>query len=131
MPEEASVLLENIDDASALADYLAANLNMEMVQKQEFLEELNPMKRLEKISVVLAHQLEVLELSHKIQGQVRESIDKSQREYFLQEQLKAIRKELGEQDVRTEELKRAEATTSPRRRCPRPSRRRPCASWTA
>ncbi len=105
VPEEASVLLENLDDPSALADYLAANLNMETAQKQEFLEELNPMKRLEKISVVLAHQLEVLELSHKIQGRVRESIDKSQREYFLQEQLKAIQSELGQQDVRTEEIR--------------------------
>ncbi len=105
VPEEASVLLENIENPSALADYLAANLNMETAQKQEFLEELNPVKRLEKISVVLAHQLEVLELSHKIQGRVRESIDKSQREYFLQEQLKAIQSELGQQDVRTEELR--------------------------
>jgi ATP-dependent Lon protease len=105
VPEEASVLLENIEDPSALADYLAANLNMETAQKQEFLEELDPVRRLEKISVVLAHQLEVLELSHKIQGRVRESIDKSQREYFLQEQLKAIQSELGQQDVRTEEIK--------------------------
>jgi len=105
VPEEASVLLENIQDPSSLADFLAANLSMELSQKQALLEEFHPAKRLEKISVVLAHQLEVLELSHKIQGRVRESIDKSQREYFLQEQLKAIQSELGEQDARTEELK--------------------------
>jgi len=105
VPEEASVLLENIQDPSALADFLAANLSMDLSEKQALLEELNPAKRLERISVVLAHQLEVLELSHKIQGRVRESIDKSQREYFLQEQLKAIQTELGEQDARTEELK--------------------------
>jgi len=105
VPEEASVLLENIQDPSSLADFLAANLSMELSQKQALLEELNPARRLEKISVVLAHQLEVLELSHKIQGRVRESIDKTQREYFLQEQLKAIQTELGEQDARTEELK--------------------------
>jgi ATP-dependent Lon protease len=105
VPEEASVLLENIEDPSALADFLAANLNIEIAKKQELLEELDPAKRLEKISVILANQLEVLELSHKIQGRVRESIDKSQREYFLQEQLKAIQTELGQQDIRTEELK--------------------------
>jgi ATP-dependent Lon protease len=105
VPEEASVLLENIEEPSALADYLAANLSMEIIEKQQLLEELDPVKRLEKVSVVLAHQLEVLELSHKIQGRVRESIDKSQREYFLQEQLKAIQSELGQQDVRTEELR--------------------------
>ncbi len=105
VPEEASVLLENIEDPSALADFLAANLNLEVTKKQELLEELDPGKRLEKISVVLAGQLEVLELSHKIQGRVRESIDKNQREYFLQEQLKAIQSELGQKDLRTEELK--------------------------
>ena len=105
VPEEASVLLENIEDPSSLADFLAANLNMDLAQKQDLLEELDPGKRLEKISVALAHQLEVLELSHKIQGQVRESIDKTQREYFLQEQLKAIQTELGQQDARTEELR--------------------------
>ncbi len=105
VPEEASVLLENIEDPSSLADFLAANLTMETSQKQELLEELDPVKRLEKVSVVLAHQIEVLELSHKIQGRVRDSIDKSQREYFLQEQLKAIQTELGQQDARTEELR--------------------------
>jgi ATP-dependent Lon protease len=105
VPEEASVILENIEDPSALADFLAANLSLEISRKQELLEELDPAKRLENISVILAHQLEVLELSHKIQGRVRESIDKSQREYFLQEQLKAIQSELGQKDIRTEELK--------------------------
>jgi len=105
VPEEASVILENIEDPSALADFLAANLSLEISRKQELLEELDPAKRLENISVILAHQLEVLELSHKIQSRVRESIDKSQREYFLQEQLKAIQSELGQKDIRTEELK--------------------------
>jgi len=105
VPEEASVLLENIEDASALADFLAAHLSLEIAKKQELLEELDPTRRLEKISVILVNQLEVLELSHKIQSRVRESIDKSQREFFLQEQLKAIQSELGEKDLRTEEIK--------------------------
>jgi len=105
VPEEASVLLENIEDPSALADFLAANLSLPIAKKQELLEELDAGKRLEEISLVLASQLEVLELSHKIQGRVKESIDKSQREYFLQEQLKAIQSELGQKDLRTEELK--------------------------
>ena len=105
VPEEASVLLENIENPSALADFLAANLNIEVGIKQELLEELDATKRLERISVLLAHQLEVLELSHKIQGRVQESIDKSQREYFLQEQLKAIQSELGQKDAKTEELR--------------------------
>jgi len=105
VPEEVSVLLENIENPSALADFLAANLSLDIAKKQQLLEELDATKRLEQISVVLAHQLEVLELSHKIQGKVRESIDKNQREYFLQEQLKAIQTELGQKDLRSDELK--------------------------
>lgn len=109
VPEEASMLLENIQDPSALADFLAATLNISIDEKQLLLEETNAHKRLEKISVALANQLEVLELSHKIQGQVRDSIDKSQREYFLQEELKAIQAELGQDDRRTEEIKELHA----------------------
>ncbi len=105
VPEEASVLLENIENSSALADFLAANLSLDTAKKQKLLEELDAAKRLEKISVALANQLEVLELSRKIQGRVKESIDKSQREYFLQEELKAIQSELGKGDLRTEELR--------------------------
>ncbi|TFH59951.1 MAG: hypothetical protein E4G90_10145, partial [Gemmatimonadales bacterium] len=103
--EEAAVLLENIEDPSALADFLAANLGLPLDEKQQLLEELDASKRLERISVALAKQVEVLELSHKIQGRVRESIDKNQREYFLQEQLKAIQSELGQEDRRTQELR--------------------------
>lgn len=105
VPEEASVLLENIENPSSLADFLAANLSLDTATKQQLLEELDATKRLEMISVALANQLEVLELSHKIQGKVRESIEKNQREFFLQEQLKAIQTELGQSDRRTEELK--------------------------
>ncbi|MHC4634855.1 MAG: endopeptidase La [Planctomycetota bacterium] len=105
VPEEAAVLLENITNPSALADFLAANLNLNIAEKQKLLEELDAAKRLEKISVALASHLEVLEMSHKIQGKVRESIEKHQREYFLQEQLKAIQTELGKGDQLTEELK--------------------------
>lgn len=105
VPEEAGLLLENIQDPSALADFLAATLNISIVEKQTLLEETDAYKRLQAISLALANQLEVLELSHKIQGQVRDSIDKSQREYFLQEELKAIQAELGQEDRRTEEFR--------------------------
>ena len=105
VPEEASILLENIESPSALADFLAANLSITVDQKQQILEELDVQKRLEKISMALANQLEVLELSHKIQGQVKQAVEKNQREYFLQEQLKAIQTELGEDDKKTNEIK--------------------------
>jgi ATP-dependent Lon protease len=94
-----------IQDPSALADFLAATLNIPIDEKQALLEEADAYNRLEIISLALANQLEVLELSHKIQGQVRESIDKTQREYFLQEELKAIQAELGQDDRRTEEIR--------------------------
>ena len=103
--EEASILLESIENPSALADFLAANLSLDIAKKQQLLEEPDAAKRLEKISVTLTNQLEVLELSHKIQDRVRESVEKNQREYFLQEQLKAIQSELGREDRQTEELK--------------------------
>jgi len=104
VPEEASVLLENIENPSSLADFLSANLNMPIEKKQQMLEEPDAAKRLQTISEILANQLEVLELSNKIQGQVRDAIDKNQREYYLQEQLKAIQEELGQTDRRTEEI---------------------------
>ncbi len=104
IPEEASLLLENITDPSALGDFLAATLNIPVIEKQALLEEINAVSRLEKVALALANQLEVLELSYKIQGEVRDSIDKSQREYFLQEELKAIQAELGQGDRRSEDL---------------------------
>ncbi len=104
VPEEASVVLNNIAHPGALADFLAANLNIPIDQKQDILETLDVKKRLEKVNSILISQLDVLELSNKIQDQVKESISKTQRQYFLQEQLKAIQKELGQIDQRTGEL---------------------------
>src|SRR5438874_12441031 len=98
-PDEAAQVLNSIQSASALADFLAANLQAETADKQLLLEELDVEKRLRMIAARIATQLDVLELQSKIQSQVKENIDKSQRRYYLQEQLKAIRKELGEGDA--------------------------------
>ena len=73
-------------------------LNVSVAEKQPILEEANVRNRLEKLSVVLTQHLEVLELSHRIQNDVRGQIDKTQREYFLREQMKAIQRELGLDD---------------------------------
>src|SRR5437868_2482437 len=100
-PDEAAQVLNSITNPSALADFLAANLQADPVEKQRMLEELDVEKRLRMIAAKLATQLDVLELQSKIQSQVKEDIDKSQRRYYLQEQLKAIRKELGEGDAGT------------------------------
>ena len=97
-PDEAAQVLNSITGPSALADFLAANLQADTLEKQQVLEELDVEKRLRMIAARLATQLDVLELQSKIQSQVKENIDKSQRRYYLQEQLKAIRKELGESE---------------------------------
>jgi ATP-dependent Lon protease len=97
-PDEAAQVLNSITNPSALADFLAANLQADALEKQKMLEELNVEKRLRMVAAHLANQLDRLELQNRIQSQVRENIDKSQRRYYLQEQMKAIRKELGEGD---------------------------------
>src|SRR5207244_134132 len=98
-PDEAQQVLSGITVPSALADFLAANLQADVAEKHRMLEELDVENRLRLIASRLANQLDVLELQSKIQSQVKENIDKSQRRYYLQEQLKAIRKELGEGDA--------------------------------
>ncbi len=105
VPEEALQILRSIEGPGALADFLAANLSLGVVQKQELLETFDVGQRLRKINATLQSQLEVLELARKIQTDVRKEIDKTQRQYYLQEQLKAIQKELGEEDTREAELR--------------------------
>ncbi len=97
-PDEAQQVLDNIQTAGALADFLAANLPGDPDERQEVLETLNVGKRLRLVADRLARQLDVLELQDKIQSQVKSNIDKTQRRFFLQEQMKAIRKELGDID---------------------------------
>jgi ATP-dependent Lon protease len=97
--EEARIVLESIERPDALADFLAANLSLGIVQKQELLETFDVAERLRKINATLNSQLEVLRLSQKIQSDVRSEIERTQREFYLQEQLKAIQKELGELDA--------------------------------
>ncbi len=104
VPDEAVVVLNNIKPPGAIADFLASNLEMELAHRQTLLEETDVAKRLRIISEDLQQQVEILELSHKIHSQVRANIDKTQRQYFLQEQLKAIRKELGQVDEKQEEM---------------------------
>lgn len=106
VPEEALTILNNISKPGALADFLAANLSLTLIQKQELLETFDISVRLEKINTALAGQLQILELSNKIHNQVKSQIDKSQREYYLQEQLQAIQKELGYVDGREAEVQR-------------------------
>ncbi len=98
------VLIENIEEPGRLADLVASNLGLKAEQAQELLELTDPILRLKKISEILNREVELLLVQQKIQSDVKGEIDKTQREYFLREQLKAIQKELGEIDEKTEEI---------------------------
>ncbi len=99
LPDDLQTIVINIEDTGRLADYIATNLpNLSIVSKQFVLEQVSVRKRLEYLNTELAKELEVLELRSKIQNQVQEEVGKSQREYFLREQLRAIQRELGEAD---------------------------------
>jgi ATP-dependent Lon protease len=95
VPDEAVNVINGIDAPGTLADFLASNLSGDFQEKQSLLEEIDVTKRLERVREKLASRIEILELQEKIQDQVRSSIDKSQRNFYLQEQMKAIQKELG------------------------------------
>jgi ATP-dependent Lon protease len=98
LPEELKVALFNIDDPAKLSDLIAANLPMPMGDRQGLLDLTSVRARLERITVLLNREREVLRLGNEIQSKVSETFSKSQREYFLREQLKQIRTELGESD---------------------------------
>jgi ATP-dependent Lon protease len=104
LPSELGSIIMSVEEPGALADLLASNLNIPLPARQEILEISSILERLKKVSARLAHQLEVLELGNRIQSEVKEGIEKSQREYFLRQQLKAIQKELGEKDERAAEI---------------------------
>ncbi len=104
LPSELGLLAQNVEDPGSLADMIASTLNVSKEDKQEILEILAVKQRLQKLTVLLTKELEVLELGKKIQSEVKEGIDKTQREYYLREQLKAIQKELGEKDEKSLEI---------------------------
>jgi ATP-dependent Lon protease len=104
IPDEAHVFIEGISDPSVLADMIASNLRLSTEEKQELLEQLDLGDRLRRVIDLLQREVQVLDLSQKIKTEVRGEIDKNQREYFLREQLKAIRRELGEDEAAEAEV---------------------------
>ncbi len=114
---EVLTMILNVEDPGTLADMIAENPSFSIQERQELLETLDVKSRLQRVTVLLTREKEILELSRQIQSQVQNEMDKSQREYYLREQLKAIQKELGEGDQQTieiEELReRIQKTTMP------------------
>jgi len=95
LPEELEQELAEIDDAGRLADTIAANLSAKVSDKQALLTEPDPLKRLEMVYSFMEGELSVLQVERKIRGRVKRQMEKTQREYYLNEQLKAIQSELG------------------------------------
>ena len=104
IPSEVGMMVMSMEDPRILADLIASNFNISVAEKQEILELINVKQRLEKVTTILNKELQVLELGSKIQGELKKEMDKNQREYYLREQLKAIQRELGEEDERTVEV---------------------------
>ena len=98
IPQEVLMAASAIEEPGRLADFVTFHLALKVEEKQQILEALDPKERLRKTSDFLRKELEILELGSKIQNRVKESMSKSQREYFLREQLKAIQQELGQFD---------------------------------
>ena len=104
--EEMKLTMLNVDEPGKIADFVTSILNLEKTEYQDILETLNVKKRLQKVLHLLHKEIEVLSVQKRIQGSINEKIDKQQRDFFLREQLKAIKHELGlEEDERSRELK--------------------------
>ncbi len=98
LPDELKIAVVNIEEPGRLSDLIAANLNLTINDRQDLLQDPRPQSRLKKLTPMLNREREVLRLGSEIQNQVSETLGKNQRDFFLREQMKAIKKELGEQD---------------------------------
>ncbi|MCX5805489.1 MAG: endopeptidase La [Proteobacteria bacterium] len=104
LSSELSQIATKVENPGNLADLIASTINISVIEKQEILEKIDLKERLRKVTVFLNREVETLELSSRIQTNVKEGIDKTQREYYLREQLKAIQKELGDTDDKMSEV---------------------------
>jgi len=104
LPEDAYVAAMNVDEAGWLADLITSMVNLPLEERQQILETFDPEARLQRLSVLLGRELDVLELENRIHTRVQEEVDKTQREYFLREQMKAIQSELGDIDSIIKEI---------------------------
>jgi len=96
VPQEILSSLSGIDSASRLADTIAAHMSLKLEEKQDLLETLNVRQRLERLMAMIEGELELLQIEKRLRGRVKQQMEKSQREYYLNEQMKAIQKEMGE-----------------------------------
>lgn len=98
------MVVDDITDAGRLADLVASNLGLKVQEAQELLEVFDPVDRLRKVNEILIKELEILAMQARIRSQARDEMTKSQREYFLREQIRAIKTELGDNESKSEEM---------------------------
>src|SRR5690554_2954746 len=104
IPSEVLSSVRNIEDPGRLTDIIAAHLNLKIEDKQKILESVSLKERLEKLCSIIIQEIEVLDMERKIHIRVRRQMEKTQKEYYLREQMKAIQKELGDKDDRLAEV---------------------------
>ncbi len=104
VPPEALAAIPQIDNPGELADRIASHLSVKIAEKQQLLEVFNVVKRLEKVYALMEGEISVMQTEKKIRNRVKRQMEKTQREYYLNEQMKAIQRELGEQDDQRDEL---------------------------
>ncbi len=104
IPQEMAMSMATIDDPSRLADTIVAHLSLKLNDKQSLLETESPVKRLERLYELMQNEIDIFELEKKIRTRVKKSMEKTQKEYYLNEQMQAIQKELGERDEFKNEL---------------------------
>ena len=118
------ITISGVEEPARFADIVASNLSLRISQKQHILEAFDPLERLKRLHAILVKELDILRVERKINLRVKRQIDKMQREYYLKEQLKAIQKELGEDDGLMAEVedyrkrvREAGLPRKPRKRC--------------
>ncbi|MBE9537362.1 MAG: endopeptidase La [Proteobacteria bacterium] len=104
VPPEIVGSVASVDDPSRLADTIVSHLNLNIEEKQEVLEMLSPSERLERVYTFMQSEIELIEVEKKIKGRVKRQMERTQKEYYLNEQMKAIQKELGEKDEMKSEI---------------------------
>lgn len=112
VPPEVMVSVNNIEDPGRLADIITSHLNLKVEEKQQILEAVSAHDRLETLCSFLIKEIDILEMERKIHLRVRKQMEKTQKEYYLREQIKAIQKELGEADERSAEIEELRARLS-------------------
>lgn len=108
MPPEALITMDDMDDSDRFSDMVCSFMNLKIEEKQELLEAVSIKTRLEKLLFLIKNELEILKIERKIGSKVKSNIDKSQRDYYLREQIRAIQEELGEEDETQKEMTRYE-----------------------